>query len=306
MPPAPAAPSITSVVEPQTDNSRDQLRIGEVCLEGGLRKVLVFGKDGIRVGFDEIDLVVRSKAEVEARIAVDGEQMVDPFADLFDADGNGGINVFGKTVLQSPPPAVLLIPLRLVGGDLRLVRRHLLEYEFADGKSLEPVVAENADVQLAAFDVFLGDGVIVVFLVNELHALLELLVRLDEGRLRNSVRSLLLQRFHQDGKPEPFGARKTFAAREGHEIRCVDAMVTEDLLGNALVLAEREPGGAAARERQTLHFEKRCNVLVERAVVLELVGEVEDEVRLEALQFLPHQIEVVEDGEMPGGVTEFG
>src|SRR5690242_1501295 len=146
---ASAVPSIASGVESQPDDSRDQLRVGKVCFEGGLRKVLVFGKDGIRVGFDEIDLVVWSKTEVEARVAVDGEQMVDAFADLFDAARNGGINVFGKAVLQAPSLAVLLIPLRLVGGDLRFVRRHLLEHEFADGKSLEPVVAEDADVQFA-------------------------------------------------------------------------------------------------------------------------------------------------------------
>jgi len=33
------------------------------------------------------------------------------------------------------------------------------------------MVSEDAHVEFAAFDVFLGDGVVVVFLVDELHAL---------------------------------------------------------------------------------------------------------------------------------------
>ena len=75
-------------------------------------------------------------------------------------------------------------------------------------------------------------------------------------------------------------------------------MVAEDFLRDALVLAKDETGRAAARERHAVHFEKRNDVLVERAVVLELVGQIENDVGLEALQLLAQQIEVVEDGEM--------
>ena len=54
-----------------------------------------------------------------------------------------------------------------------------------------------------------------------------------------------------------------------------------------------------------MHVKKRDDVLIEGAVVFELIGEVEDHVRLEALQFLPQQIEVVEDGEMRRFMTKF-
>ena len=47
------------------------------------------------------------------------------------------------------------------------------------------------------------------------------------------------------------------------------------------MLAERQTGRAAAREGHALHLEKGNNVLVERAVVLELVGEIENDVRRE-------------------------
>ena len=72
------------------------------------------------------------------------------------------------------------------------------------------------------------------------------------------------------------------------------------------MLAERQSGRAAAGERHAVHFEERNDVLVEGAVVLELVGEIENDVRLEALELLAEQIEVVEDREVLGGVAEFG
>ena len=81
-------------------------------------------------------------------------------------------------------------------------------------------------------------------------------------------------------------------------------MIAEDLLRDALVLAERQPGGAAAGKRHATHGQERNDVLVERAVVLELIGQVEDHVRLERLQLLLQQIEIVEDCQMLGGMTE--
>ena len=53
-----------------------------------------------------------------------------------------------------------------------------------------------------------------------------------------------------------------------------------------------------------MHFEEGDDVLVERAVVLELVGQVENHVGLEALQLLRQQVQVVENREVFRGVTE--
>ena len=49
---------------------------------------------------------------------------------------------------------------------------------------------------------------------------------------------------------------RTKAARDGHEVWHTNAMVAEDFLGDALVLAQRESGGAATRERQPMHFKE--------------------------------------------------
>ena len=133
-----------------------------------MREVFVGGEDGIRIGLDEIDLVVRREAQVEARVAVDGQQVVDAFAGLLDLRDDRGVESFGELVLQTPAFAIFLVPLGLVGGDFRLIGRHLLEDEFANRKDLQAMIAEDADVEFAAVDVFLGDDVVVVLLVNEL------------------------------------------------------------------------------------------------------------------------------------------
>ena len=78
----------------------------------------------------------------------------------------------------------------------------------------------------------------------------------------------------------------------------MDAMIAEDLLRNGFVLAQRQAGGAATGEWQAVHLQERDNVLVEGAVVVELIGQVEDDVGLEELEFLPEQIEVVENSEV--------
>ena len=63
---------------------------------------------------------------------------------------------------------------------------------------------------------------------------------------------------------------------------------------------------AAAGERYAVHFEEGNDVLIECAVVFELIGKVEKHVRLKAIELLAQQVQVVEDGEMFNRVTEFG
>ena len=70
------------------------------------------------------------------------------------------------------------------------------------------------------------------------------------------------------------------------------------------MFAKDETRGPAARKGHILHLEKRNNVLVKSAVVLELVGEVENDVGREGFQFLPEQVEVVEDREMLCRITK--
>ena len=70
------------------------------------------------------------------------------------------------------------------------------------------------------------------------------------------------------------------------------------------MFAKDETGRAATGKGHALHFEEGNDVLVEPAVVLELVGQIENHVGREGFQLLPQQIEIVEDGEMLRGVAE--
>ena len=84
----------------------------------------------------------------------------------------------------------------------------------------------------------------------------------------------------------------------------MNVMIMENLFRNPLVLAQSQAGGAATRERQALHFKKRNDVLVEAGIVPELFHQIEKNVGRERLQFLPEQIDIVEDGEMLRVVAE--
>ena len=123
---------------------------------------------------------------------------------------------------------------------------------------------------------------------------------LDQRGLRNAERGLLLQRLDQDREFEPLRPGDPARAGNDREIRHANPVIAEDLFRDPLVLAERQAGGAAPGERNALQFEKRGDVLVEGAVVFELVGQVEDDVRLELLDLLPDQIRVVEDRQVFG------
>src|SRR5207247_6252813 len=81
-------------------------------------------------------------------------------------------------------------------------------------------------------------------------------------------------------------------------------MIVQNFFRDAFMLAKNQTGRAATGERHALHFEKGNDVLVEPAVVFELVGEVKNYVGGEVFQFLAHQIEVIKNSEMFRGVTK--
>jgi hypothetical protein len=76
------------------------------------------------------------------------------------------------------------------------------------GNTWSRTIAEDAEIKLAALDVFLGDGVVIIFLMNEGDAFPELLVIFDKRGLGNAERSLLLERLYQDGKAQAARAQE--------------------------------------------------------------------------------------------------
>src|SRR4029450_1352991 len=261
-------------------------------------------ENGIWVRLYEIDFVGCCEPQVDARVAVDCEETVDAVARLSDWPHEHWIEPFGELILQTPAFAVFLIPLCAIGGNLWLVRGHFAEEQLTDRKDGQPYVAHHADVEFAALDVFLRDNVAVVFLVNKSDPLPELVVGFDKRRPRNSVGGFFFHRLYQDRKLDLLGSPDALAARDDDEVRHVDTVIMQNLFRNALVLAKGKTGRAATGKRQALHFEKRNDVLVESGVIPELFDKVEKDIGRERLQFLPEKIDIVEDREMFGRVTE--
>src|SRR5437868_11045187 len=140
--------------------------------------------------------------------------------------------------------------------------------------------------------------------MNKRRAFPELLVCLNKGGLRNTIGGFLFYRLHQDRELELLGADNALTARDDDEIGNVDAMIMQNFFRDPFVFAKNESGRAATGKGHTLHFEKGNDVLVEAAVILELVGEIENYVGREVIQFLPDQIEIIKNGEVFCGVTE--
>ncbi len=174
----------------------------------------------------------------------------------------------------------------------------------ADRKNLQPQVTYQTHIKFAALDVFLRDHVGVVLLMNKRRAFPELLICLNKGGLRNAVGGFFFYRLHQDRKLKLLGAGDALTARNDDEVRNVDAMIMQNFFRDAFVFAKNESGRAATGEGNALHFEKGNNVLVEPAVVFELVGEIKNYVRGEVLQFLPQQIKIIKDSEMLFGIAK--
>lgn len=167
-------------IETEADDAIDELGVSETGLEGGLGEIFVSGEKRVWVGLDKVHFVVWGEAEVDARVTVDGEQMINALAGLLDFPDEERIETFGELVLEAPALLVFRVPFGAVGGDFGFVGWNFAENEFADGKDLEAMVTEDADVEFAAFDVFLGNGVVIEFLVDELDAFLELIIGFDE------------------------------------------------------------------------------------------------------------------------------
>ena len=88
---------------------------------------------------------------------------------------------------------VLHAPLHPIGRNAFRALGHVREKELPHRQRLQRLVAQNAHVQLAAFDVLFRDRRRPDALVNERDALFQLLIAVDDGRLRDADRRFLRQ-----------------------------------------------------------------------------------------------------------------
>src|SRR5262249_59591609 len=106
---------------------------------------------------------------------------------------------------------VVEIVLDLFGGDEPRALRHAAELELPDREDTQPLVAEHADVELAALDILLGDGGGADAFVDEAHALGQLFIAVDHRRLRDAPRGVLVQALDDEREGEAGRAAETSA-----------------------------------------------------------------------------------------------
>ena len=150
------------------------------------------------------------------------------------------------------------------------------ENKFPDGEGLQAKIAQDADIELAAFDVLLGDGVGLKRIVDELHALFEFLVIMHDRRLRNSDRAFDTDGFDQQRKAQFFRPHNRAAAREDGEGRNGNAVIGHDFFGQRLVAGQCHAAGIAAGVGLLDQLQIRDDVLVINGIAAEAFHEIED------------------------------
>ena len=141
-------------------------------------------------------------------------------------------------------------------------------------------IAHHPDVEFAPFDVLLDEGAGPDARVDEGDALLEFVVLLDNGRLRDPERGLFGHRFDNEGKGQPRGPLDRPPLRHHHEIRERDAMEREELLGEDFVARQHQPPRVTAGIGHVQQFQIRHDVLVVDRHPIELFEQIEGDVRL--------------------------
>ena len=194
---------------------------------------------------------------------------------------------------------VLQIVLDLFGGDEPGALRHAAELELPDREHAKPLIAEHADVELAALDKLLGDGRGAYAVVDETHALGKLLVAVHHRCLRDAPRGILIQALDDERKGEARRAADLAPQREHGKRRQRDAMIDQELLRQILAAREHEPTRIAAGIGDSQQFEIARDVLVIDGFAVKLLEQIEDDVRLPALDLVADRLELVLYPERP-------
>ena len=169
----------------------------------------------------------------------------------------------------------------------------------------EAVVAHDADVQLAALDVFLDQRIGLHLVVHELDALLELRLVGDDRRLRNAERRVLGGRLHEQRVLDLARQPQLDAAPEHRELRRGNAVIRQQLFRQRLVTRQQQAARIAAGVRLAQQLEERDHVLVVGDDAVEFLEQVEDDLRLPLGDDAAQLLETVGDAEAAHLVTGF-
>ena len=186
-------------------------RVGVVkpVMPSGCRKLLALRYFGVGIRFDEVRSSIGGEAKVDACVSIELQCAVDAFRCSLKAGGYLRRKVLGWPVYNSDAFLITGIVFDLFGGNLPCpLTAHAAEFQFPDRQNAQPIVAEHGDIELTSLDVLLGDGGSSEPLVNERDSLCELLVRIDDGCLRDAEGSILVQALddqRQRKARRPFG-----------------------------------------------------------------------------------------------------
>ena len=151
-----------------------------------------------------------------------------------------------------------------------------------DGQHVEPLVADHADVQLAAVDELLDDGRGAELLVNEgARACASCSSFSTTDACEMPVDASKNSDLTISGNVQPLGQRRLAAGPNDRELGHRNAVIREQLLRERLVAREDEAARIAAGVGQAQQLEIADDVLIEGRDAGKRLHQVEDDVRLE-------------------------
>jgi hypothetical protein len=219
-------------------------------------------------------------ADVDARVAVEIEGAIGPPRDALEPFLVGRVE---RRTVGGDAVGLLILgaPLRSFSRNVPLTAVHAGERHLPRRQHVDALVPQHADVHLAAVDVLLDDRRGAQLLVNELCPAGELLLVLDDRRLRDAGRRFEEQRFDDQREAETLRQRKPMTRTDHHELGNRDAMVGEQLLRQRLVARENQAARIASRVGEVKQLEITDDVLIEGGDAGKRLHEIEDDVRLE-------------------------
>ncbi len=146
----------------------DEIRELDAGRLGGHGELALLLQVAARVDLDDVDVAGLGEAQVDAAVVADADGAVGLDGGLLEL-GAQLVRKVGHHRLRPLVLGAVLLPFGLGAQDARLALGKAGEVHLDRRQGERLPVAENADVQLAPFDVLLDEGTVLDFLVNRDH-----------------------------------------------------------------------------------------------------------------------------------------
>src|SRR5262249_25627320 len=233
------------------------------------------------------------EAKVDAGIAVELQSPADPLGQLLDAGAQFRGELLGRPGGDAAALLILGVMFDLLRGDAAGTLRVSAELQLPYRQTAQALVAEHADIKLAALDILLGDGVGADLLVDEGHALGQLLLAIHQGGLGDPARRVFADALDDEREAKARRAADLAADREDGEGRDGDAVVVHELLRQRLAAGQHEAARVAAGVGNPHQLEIAGDVLVVRGLAVKLLEKIEDSMRLPVLDLVADRLQFV-------------